>query len=141
MSTAAISAAPTASRSSLERAVMMAIMKQMPDIETIDNVLSIQLPVRLSTMLTTSLAIDTAQFSGSCAYPGTEFYKWVKGNGYLVPQDWPQWVDWNHPNGQDILDRDITNICQFFINKHSVDSDPDEIVGDILSLNPSYDSS
>jgi len=42
-----------------------------------------------------SLAIDTAQFSGLCAYPGTEFYKWVKENGYLMPQDWPQWVDEN----------------------------------------------
>lgn len=40
-----------------------------------------------------NLPIDTLQFSGLCAYPGTDFYKWAKENGYLVPQDWPQWVD------------------------------------------------
>jgi anaerobic magnesium-protoporphyrin IX monomethyl ester cyclase len=42
-----------------------------------------------------SLPIDTVQFSGVCAYPGTEYYNWVKESGCLVPQDWPQWVDQN----------------------------------------------
>jgi radical SAM superfamily enzyme YgiQ (UPF0313 family) len=42
-----------------------------------------------------SLPVDTVQFSGVCAYPGTEYYCWVRDNGYLVPQDWPQWVDEN----------------------------------------------
>lgn len=41
------------------------------------------------------IKIDTAQFSGLCPYPGTEFYQWCKENGYLVPQDWPDWVDKN----------------------------------------------
>jgi radical SAM superfamily enzyme YgiQ (UPF0313 family) len=41
------------------------------------------------------LPVDTVQFSGVCAYPGTAYYSWVKENGYLVPQDWPQWVDEN----------------------------------------------
>jgi anaerobic magnesium-protoporphyrin IX monomethyl ester cyclase len=42
-----------------------------------------------------SLPIDTVQFSGVCAYPGTAYYDWVKENGFLVPQDWPEWVDAN----------------------------------------------
>jgi radical SAM superfamily enzyme YgiQ (UPF0313 family) len=42
-----------------------------------------------------SLPIDTLQFSGLCAYPGTDYYKWARENGYLVPQDWPDWVDEN----------------------------------------------
>jgi radical SAM superfamily enzyme YgiQ (UPF0313 family) len=42
-----------------------------------------------------SLPIDTVQFSGVCAYPGTVYYGWAKQNGYLVPEDWPQWVDGN----------------------------------------------
>lgn len=42
-----------------------------------------------------SLKIDTVQFTGLCPYPGTEFYKWCKEKGYLVPQDWPEWVDKN----------------------------------------------
>ncbi len=40
-----------------------------------------------------SLPIDTVQFSGVCAYPGTEFYRWCKERDYLVASDWPDWVD------------------------------------------------
>jgi anaerobic magnesium-protoporphyrin IX monomethyl ester cyclase len=39
------------------------------------------------------LPIDTAQFSGLCPYPGTEFYEWARARGYLVPDDWADWVD------------------------------------------------
>jgi anaerobic magnesium-protoporphyrin IX monomethyl ester cyclase len=39
------------------------------------------------------LPIDTAQFSGLCPYPGTEYYEWTRAHGCLVPQDWPEWVD------------------------------------------------
>ncbi|MBU0492249.1 MAG: B12-binding domain-containing radical SAM protein [Chloroflexi bacterium] len=42
------------------------------------------------------LPIYSAQFTGLVAYPGTEYYDWVKENGCLVPQDWPEWVDENH---------------------------------------------
>lgn len=42
------------------------------------------------------LSIDTAQFSGLCPYPGTEFYEWAQTNGYLVPTDWARWVDENN---------------------------------------------
>lgn len=41
----------------------------------------------------TSLPIDTVQFSGLCAYPGTEFYNWCKENSYIVAKDWKEWVD------------------------------------------------
>jgi radical SAM superfamily enzyme YgiQ (UPF0313 family) len=40
-----------------------------------------------------SLPIDTAQFSGICVYPGTEFYQWCKQRGFLIARDWPGWVD------------------------------------------------
>jgi radical SAM superfamily enzyme YgiQ (UPF0313 family) len=39
------------------------------------------------------LPIDTAQFSGLCPYPGTEFYEWARVHGCLAPQEWAQWVD------------------------------------------------
>jgi len=42
------------------------------------------------------LKIDTAQFSGVVAYPGTTYYKWAKANGYLIPKDWREWVDENY---------------------------------------------
>jgi anaerobic magnesium-protoporphyrin IX monomethyl ester cyclase len=43
--------------------------------------------------LAKSLPIDTVQFSGICAYPGSEIYRWASERGYLVPGDWREWVD------------------------------------------------
>jgi radical SAM superfamily enzyme YgiQ (UPF0313 family) len=43
--------------------------------------------------LALDLPIDTAQFSGVVAYPGTEFYEWARDEGCLVPGDWREWVD------------------------------------------------
>jgi anaerobic magnesium-protoporphyrin IX monomethyl ester cyclase len=57
------------------------------------------------------LPIDTAQFSGVCAYPGTEYYDWAKENGYLAPQDWPQWVDEN------LEQRAIINLPQLSVDE------------------------
>lgn len=45
--------------------------------------------------LAKELPIDTVQFSGVCPYPGTEYYRWCEEHGYLVPKDWPDWVDKN----------------------------------------------
>ncbi len=49
--------------------------------------------IRKTVSFAKRLPIDTAQFSGLCAYPGTEFFEWVKEKGYLVPGDWKDWVD------------------------------------------------
>lgn len=57
------------------------------------------------------LPVDTAQFSGVCAYPGTEYYEWVKQNGYLMPQDWPQWVD------EKLEQRAIVNFPQLSVDE------------------------
>jgi radical SAM superfamily enzyme YgiQ (UPF0313 family) len=43
-----------------------------------------------------SLPLDTVQFSGICVYPGTEMYKWAKEKGYMLVNDWTDWVDDNH---------------------------------------------
>ncbi len=51
--------------------------------------------------------------------------------------DWPQWEDWNHPNAIELVTRDITNLCTFF-KKKGVESNPDEIIKDIMELNPKY---
>jgi len=42
-----------------------------------------------------SLPMDTVQFSGICAYPGTEIYQQASKNGTLVPNSWREWVDEN----------------------------------------------
>ena len=38
------------------------------------------------------LKIDTAQFTGVVAYPGTSYYEWAKESGSLIPEDWRDWV-------------------------------------------------
>jgi radical SAM superfamily enzyme YgiQ (UPF0313 family) len=45
--------------------------------------------------LAKTLPMDTVQFSGICAYPGSEIYRWASEGGYLVPGDWREWVDEN----------------------------------------------
>ena len=45
--------------------------------------------------LAKSLPMDTVQFSGICAYPGSEIYNWAHGQGFLVPNTWREWVDEN----------------------------------------------
>jgi radical SAM superfamily enzyme YgiQ (UPF0313 family) len=42
-----------------------------------------------------SLPMDTVQFSGICAYPGTDIYQQARENGSLVPNVWREWVDGN----------------------------------------------
>ncbi len=39
-----------------------------------------------------SLPLDTIQVSGICTYPGTELYAWAKEHGYVVADDWREWV-------------------------------------------------
>ena len=39
------------------------------------------------------LPIDTAQFTGVVAYPGTTYFDWAKKEGNLIREDWRDWVD------------------------------------------------
>ncbi len=48
---------------------------------------------RKTIALARKLKIDTAQFSGVVAYPGTAYYDWAKAEGHLVPTSWRDWVD------------------------------------------------
>jgi radical SAM superfamily enzyme YgiQ (UPF0313 family) len=41
------------------------------------------------------LPMDTVQFSGMCAYPGSEIYNEATEKGFLVPGAWREWVDDN----------------------------------------------
>jgi anaerobic magnesium-protoporphyrin IX monomethyl ester cyclase len=42
-----------------------------------------------------TLPMDTVQFSGICAYPGSEIYSEATEKGFLVPGNWREWVDDN----------------------------------------------
>jgi radical SAM superfamily enzyme YgiQ (UPF0313 family) len=39
-----------------------------------------------------SLPLDTVQITGVASYPGTSIYKWAKENGYLLADDWREWL-------------------------------------------------
>jgi RIO kinase 2 len=51
-----------------------------------------------------------------------------KGNILII--DWLQWVPRDHPNSGSILERDITNVSNFFQKKFNVISNIDEILAD-----------
>lgn len=59
------------------------------------------------------LPIDTAQFTGVVAYPGTSYYDWAKESGALIPNDWRDWVTEDYEQAATVdlpgLDRDQIN--------------------------------
>ncbi len=60
-----------------------------------------------------SLPLDTIQISGICPYPGTELYRWAKEMGYLIPQDWREWV------GDDL--EQVTLLSYPWLSKEEID--------------------
>ncbi len=50
--------------------------------------------------------------------------------------DFPQWLPVTHPNAKEYLLRDITNVCNFFLKKHHVTSDPQAILDEIVAVQP-----
>jgi len=49
-----------------------------------------------------------------------------KGNILII--DWLQWVPTTHPNANSLLERDIKNVCNFFLKKYNVRSNPYDII-------------
>jgi len=68
-----------------------------------------------------------------------EFNVLLNPEDQILIIDWPQWEDWNHPNAKELVTRDITNVCIFF-KKKGVDSHTDEIIQEILAMNPKFRS-
>ena len=48
--------------------------------------------------------------------------------------DWPQWVSITHPNALFYLERDITNVCNFFEKKFKIFSNPQFLVEKITKI-------
>ncbi|MFP4473248.1 MAG: B12-binding domain-containing radical SAM protein [Candidatus Omnitrophota bacterium] len=44
-----------------------------------------------------SLPLDTIQITGIAVYPGTAMYAWAKSNGFLLADDWREWLT---PDGE-----------------------------------------
>lgn len=45
--------------------------------------------------------------------------------------DWPQYVDLDHPNADELLKRDVSNVLAFFKRKYGIERDVDDVVADI----------
>ena len=58
-----------------------------------------------------------------------EFNIIVDEKSNILIIDWVQWVPDSHPNANQLLQRDIENVCNYFKKKYNVESD----VNDILS--------
>ncbi|UCD00483.1 MAG: serine/threonine protein kinase [Promethearchaeota archaeon] len=59
-----------------------------------------------------------------------EFNIVLDENGNILIIDWLQWVKKNHPNANSLLERDITNICNYFRKKFNVESNINGILED-----------
>jgi radical SAM superfamily enzyme YgiQ (UPF0313 family) len=51
--------------------------------------------IRKTASFARKLNLDTYQISIAVPYPGTEFYRWLKENGYLITENFDEWVDEN----------------------------------------------
>jgi len=50
--------------------------------------------------------------------------------------DWPQYVDLYHPNADELLKRDVSNVLAFFKRKYGIERDVDEVVAGIKHDTP-----
>ncbi|MBY9009664.1 MAG: serine/threonine protein kinase [Candidatus Lokiarchaeota archaeon] len=57
-----------------------------------------------------------------------EFNIVVDNKDNILIIDWLQWVPSDHPNANSLLERDITNVCNFFKKKYNVESNPLDII-------------
>jgi RIO kinase 2 len=56
----------------------------------------------------------------------SEYNVILKPNLHILIIDWPQYINRNHPNAEEILKRDVTNILQFFKRKRLLETNLDE---------------
>jgi RIO kinase 2 len=57
-----------------------------------------------------------------------EFNIIIDETGNILIIDWLQWVPSNHPNARALLERDITNISNFFFKRYNIVSSPEKII-------------
>ncbi len=61
-----------------------------------------------------SIPMDTVQFTGITVYPGTEMYEQARQEGYLITQDW---TDWLNPDKEQITNLKYDNLTTEEINE------------------------
>ncbi|TFF90467.1 MAG: serine/threonine protein kinase [Promethearchaeota archaeon] len=61
-----------------------------------------------------------------------EFNIIIDENENILIIDWIQWVPKNHPNAINYLERDISNICEYFRKKYKLEFNKDEILDQFI---------
>ncbi len=63
-----------------------------------------------------------------------EFNIVLDEEGNILIIDWLQWVSRDHPNAYSFLERDIVNVCSYFLKKFNVESNPEEIINNFYKI-------
>ena len=56
----------------------------------------------------------------------------LQPNRHILIIDWPQYVNKEHPNAEELLTRDVQNILQFFKRKHKLNADLKEAMSYVI---------
>jgi RIO kinase 2 len=56
----------------------------------------------------------------------SEYNILVDGEGGVWIIDWPQYVSTDHPNAEELLERDVCNVVYYFQRKYGLDYDPEQ---------------
>lgn len=58
----------------------------------------------------------------------------LKPDRHILIIDWPQYVTKEHPNAQQLLTRDVTNVLHYFRRKHKLQIAPEEVLAYITGI-------
>jgi RIO kinase 2 len=67
-----------------------------------------------------------------------EFNIILDARGKILIIDWVQWVPDSHPNADQLLRRDIENLCNYFKKKFDIESDADEILSSFYQVRKKF---
>jgi len=61
----------------------------------------------------------------------SEYNILVDGDGEVWVIDWPQYTSTDHPNAEELLERDVGNVVYYFQRKHGLEYDPEQALNHV----------
>lgn len=61
----------------------------------------------------------------------SEYNILVDGDGEIWVIDWPQYTSTDHPNAEELLERDVGNVVYYFQRKHGLEYDPEQALNHV----------
>jgi RIO kinase 2 len=62
----------------------------------------------------------------------SEYNILVDGEGKIWIIDWPQYTSTDHPNAEELLERDIRNVAYYFQRKHGLEYSPEQALKQVI---------